>query len=57
LLTPEEMVLQASSWHELVDQKPLLIFKAVAYEPHKIGVRQLAKVIHFSLQNMHDSIE
>jgi hypothetical protein len=44
------MVLQASSGHELVDEKALLIFEAVTYELYEIGVRQLAQVIHFSLQ-------
>jgi hypothetical protein len=50
LLTPEKMVLQASSWHELIDKKALLILKAVTQELYEIGVRQLPKVIDFSLR-------
>jgi len=46
------MVLQASSGHELVDEKALLIFEAVTNKLYEIGVRQLAQVIHFGLQ-MH----
>ena len=47
------MVLQASSGHELVDEKALLIFEAVTNKLYEIGVRQLAQVIHFGLRQMH----
>lgn len=42
------MVLQASSRHELVDEKALLVLEAVPYEPYETGVRQLAQVVDFS---------
>ena len=38
--TPEKMILQASSWHELVHQQPVLVFAAVADQFHQIMVPQ-----------------
>lgn len=51
LLTPEKVVLQAASRHELVHQKPLFVLEAVADELDKIWVGELPKVIHLSLQD------
>ena len=49
MLTPKQMILQTPAWHELIDKEALFVFEAVANELYKIGVRQRAKVIHFSL--------
>jgi hypothetical protein len=52
-LTPEQMVLQTPTWHELVDEEALFVLEAVANELHKVGVRQRSKVVHFSLHAHH----
>ena len=44
------MVLQTPTGHELVDEKPVFVFDTVPDELYKIRVRQLSKVIHFSLR-------
>jgi hypothetical protein len=49
MLTPKQMVLQTPARHELIDKEALFVFKAVANELYKIGVRKRSKVIHFSL--------
>ena len=47
--TSEKMVFHAASGHELVNQKTVLILKAKSYQPHKIRMMQLPKVIDFCL--------
>ena len=48
--TPEEMVLQAASRHELVDQHPLLLLGAVPDQLHQIGVIQPPQIINLRLE-------
>jgi hypothetical protein len=49
MLTPEQMILQTPTRHELIDKKAMFIFDTVPQKLYEIWVWQLSKVIHFSL--------
>jgi len=49
VLTFEEMLLQAASRHELVDEQPVLVLVAVADQLHQVRVPQLPQEEHFRL--------
>lgn len=43
------MILQAPTGHELVHQKPVLVFQAIPDQFHKIGMIELTQVVDFRL--------
>nr|GMD19606.1 hypothetical protein BHE74_00030866 [Ipomoea batatas] len=47
----QPVVFQASSGHEFINQKPLIIFDTVTNEFHQIRMNEVTKKIHFSLPN------
>lgn len=49
--TSEEMILEAPSLHELVDEKPMVIFNTKTNQLDEIWMMQLPKECDFSLKN------
>lgn len=44
------MILQASSGHEFINKKPLIIFNTVANKFDQILMNKVTQIIHLSLQ-------
>lgn len=49
-LTSKQMIIQASTRYEFINQKPFVILRAITYQLHKIWVTQPSKVVNFCLQ-------
>lgn len=48
------MILQTSLWHELINQKPILILCTIANELHKIFMVKLTQIVNFCLQGLSE---
>ena len=49
-LTSEEMILQTSSRHKLINQQPLVIFDTITHQFNKVRMQKIAKIVNLSLQ-------